>query len=144
MTPQASFMILAPLARSRVPAARELLATMNSATGVVNPDNELIPFRHLPNLHFARLLVLDDQTTGDLAALYGIQSAEPPTYLAFLGDFDGSYDAFLNLLVEKAATGLRRIFALCDGFSADADLHAWMVAHEQRPATYYCNWVGRT
>ena len=144
MTPQASFMILAPLARSRVPAARELLGAMNSSAGVVNPDNELIPFRQIPNLHFARLLVLDDQTTGDLATLYGIQRPEPPTYLAFLGDFDGSYDAFLGLLVEKAAAGLRRIFSLCDGFSADSDLHAWMMAHEQRPATYYCNWVGRT
>ena len=144
MTPQSSFMIVAPISRSRIGAARELLATMNSEPGVVNPDNDLIPFRHLPNLHFARLLVLDDQTTGDITALYGVKQTEPPVYLAFLGDFDGSYDAFIRLLVDEAGAGLRRIFSLCDGFAPDGDLLAWIVAHEQRPATYYCNWVGRT
>jgi hypothetical protein len=137
-------MVLAPLERSRIGAMRELLATMNSEPGVVNPDNALIPFRKFENLHFARLVVLDDQTTGDLKAAYGIQRTDPPAYLAFLGDFDGTYDAFIRLLVQLAAPGLRRIFSLCEGFSPDADLYAWISAHEQRPSTYYCNWVGRT
>lgn len=135
---------MAKLPRSRIGAMRELLATMNFEPGVVNPDNELIPFRRFENLHFARLVILDDQTTGDIAALYGIHRPDPPVYLAFLGDFDGSYDAFIRLLVKHAAPGLRRIFSLCDGFSPDADLQAWLTANEQRPATYYCNWVGRT
>ncbi len=135
---------MAKLPRSRIGAMRELLATMNFEAGVVNPDNELIPFRRFENLHFARLVILDDQTTGDIAKLYGIHRLDPPVYLAFLGDFDGSYDAFIRLLVKHAAPGLRRIFSLCDGFSPDADLHAWLTANEQRPATYYCNWVGRT
>lgn len=123
---------------------REILASMNVQPGVVNPENSLVPFNRFENLHFARFVVLDDQTTGDLAQVYGISLPEPPVYLAFLGDFDGSYDAFIQLLVKHAAPGLRQIFSLCDGFSPDADLGAWMVAHEQRPATYYCNWVGRT
>jgi hypothetical protein len=144
MTPQSSFMILAPLQKSRIGAMREILASMNVQPGVVNPDNPLVPFNKFDNLHFARFVVLDDQTTGDLAEVYKINRAEPPVYLAFLGDFDGSYDAFIRLLVKHAAPGLRRIFSLCDGFSPDADLATWMVAHEQRPATYYCNWVGRT
>jgi hypothetical protein len=144
MTPQSSFMITAPLQRSRIGAMRELLATMNSAPGVANPDNSLVPFSRFENLHFARFVVLDDQTTGDLEAVYGIRRPEPPAYLAFLGDFDGDYGAFIRSLVHHAAPGLRQIFSHCDGFSPDADLHAWIVAHEQRPATYYCNWVGRT
>jgi hypothetical protein len=123
---------------------REILASMNFQPGVVNPDNSLVPFNRFENLHFARFVVLEDQTTGDVAEVYKINRPEPPVYLAFLGDFDGSYDAFIRLLVEHAAPGLRRIFSLCDGFSPDADLGAWMVSHEQRPATYYCNWVGRT
>src|SRR5690242_9928770 len=144
MTPQSSFMVVAPLQRSRMSAVREVLATMNLAPGVVDPDNALIPFGRFTNLHFARLVVLDDQTTGDPKAVYGIERPEPPLYLAFLGDFDGSYDDFIRDLVRHAADGLRRIFSLCDGFSARDDLRAWMVAHEQRPSTYYCNWVGRT
>jgi hypothetical protein len=144
MTPQSSFMIVAPLDRSRIPAMRDLLATMNFRPGMVNPENDLIPFGRFEDLHFARLVVLDDQTTGDLTALYGVRRPEPPTYLAFLGDFDGSYDAFVRLLIRTAGPGLRKIFSLCEGFSPDADLHAWMSSHERCPATYYCNWVGRT
>jgi len=144
MTPQSSFMILATLDRSRIGAMRALLATMNREPGVANPDNELVPFRRFENLHFARLLVLDDQTTHDIEALYGIRRPEPPVYFAFLGDFDGSYEAFLSLLVKHAGPGLRRIFSLCDGFSPDDGLYAWMAAHERRPGANYCNWVGRT
>jgi hypothetical protein len=137
-------MILAPLERSRIAAMRELLATMNSQPGVANPENALVPFGRFENLHFARLLVLDDQTAGDIELLYGIHRPDPPVYFAFLGDFDGSYQDFLGLLVKHAEPGLRRIFSLCDGFSPDADLYAWMAAHERRPGAYYFNWVGRT
>src|SRR6516162_2020757 len=144
MIPQSSFMILAPLDRSRIGAMRQLLATMNSEPGVANPDNAMVPFSRFESLHFARLLVLDDLTTRDIEALYGIRRPEPPVYFAFLGDFDGSYQDFLGLLVKHAEPGLRRIFSLCDGFSPDADLESWMADHEQRPATYYCNWIGRT
>ena len=144
MTPQSSFMVVAPFQHARVAAMRHLLATMNSAPGMADRDNTLIPFGRFKNLHFARFVVLDDQTTGDLKTVYGVQRPEPPLYLAFLGDFDGSYDHFVSDLVRHAAAGLRQIFSLCDGFSPDTDLRAWIVAHEQRPATYYCNWVGRT
>ena len=144
MTPQSSFMIIAPLTRGRIDAVRALLATMNSEPGVANPDNALIPFGRFENLHFARLVVLDDQTTGDMEALYGVRLPPPPIYLAFLGDFDGTYDAFIDLLIERATPGLRQIFSLCDGFSADTDLRAWITSHEQPPSAYYCNWVGRT
>ena len=123
---------------------RELLATMNREPGVVNPDNSLFPFRHFENLHFARFVVLDDQTYGDIASAYGIRRPDPPVYLAFLGDFDGGYDEFVAEVVRRAEPGLRRIFSLCDGFSADAPLSDWMKSHETRPSTYYCNWIGRT
>jgi hypothetical protein len=144
MTPQSSFMIVAPIERSRVAALRELLAGMNSEPGLARSDNALVPFGRFENLHFARFVVLDDPTIGDLQATYGIQRPVPPAYLAFLGDFDGSYDAFIDRLVKHAAPGLRRIFSLCDGPSPDADLRAWIKAHEVRPSAYYCNWVGRT
>jgi hypothetical protein len=144
MTPQSSFMIIAPLHRSRIGAIRELLATMNAQPGMADPDNQLVPFSRFDNLHFARFVVLDDQTTGDIAALYEVERPVPPVYLAFLGEFDGPYETFIRHLAKQAGPGLRRIFSLCEGFSPDADLQAWMVAHEQRPAAFYCNWVGRT
>lgn len=144
MTPQSTFMILAPLERSRIPAMRELLASMNARPGMADPNNALVPFARLGNVHFARFVVLDDQTAGDINMLYGLNRREPPTYLAFLGDFDGSYDALMDDLVKDAGPGLRKIFSLCEQFYANTDVRAWMVAHEQRPGAAYTNWVGRT
>jgi len=137
MTPQSSFMVLAPLAPSRVPEMRALLATMNSAPGVVDPLNSLVPFGRFDDLHFARFVVLDDPTTGDIARLYGVDRPAPPVYLAFLGDFDGGYGAFIDRLVQIAGAGLRKIFSLCDGFTAQTDLRSWMVEHEVRPGANY-------
>jgi hypothetical protein len=144
MTPQSTFMIVAPIQQNRVGAMRELLTSMNSGPGIADPNNALIPFGSFENLHTARLVVLDDLTIGDPAEFYGVERPDPPIYLALLGDFDGSYDAFINLLVKAAEPGLRRIFSLCEGFSSDANLREWVVAHETGPAAYYCNWVGRT
>ncbi len=144
MTPQSSFMVVAPLERSRADEMRALLATMNSAPGVVDPENALVPFGKFDELHFARFVVLDDPTDGDIEKLYGIKRPPLPVYLTFLGDIDGDYDAFVNRLVEIAGPGLKQIFSLCDGFSTSTDLKAWIVAHETRPAANYCNWVGRT
>src|SRR5450432_677905 len=114
MTPQSSFMVLAPLARSRMTEMRLLLSEMNLLPGVANPDNLLVPFAAFENLHFARFVILDDETTGDVR-LYGIDRPAPPVYLAFLGDFDGDYSQFIQDLCARAGDGLRRIFALCDG-----------------------------
>jgi hypothetical protein len=144
MTPQSTFMIVAPIQQNRVGAMRSLLASMNSGPGIADPNNALIPFAAFDNLHFARLVVLDDLTIGDAAEFYGIERPDPPIYLAFLGDFDGSYDVFIARLIKVAAPGLRQIFSLCEGFSEDTDLHAWVVSHEAKSSASYCNWVGRT
>jgi hypothetical protein len=144
MTPQSSFMIVAPIQQNRVGAMRELLASMNSGPGIADPHNALIPFGSFEILHTARLVVLDDLTIGDPEEFYGVERPDPPIYLAFLGDFDGDYEPFIDRLVKVAAPGLRQIFSLCEGFPANADLREWVIAHECSPAAYYCNWVGRT
>ncbi|MBV8834828.1 MAG: hypothetical protein JO108_37010 [Acidobacteriaceae bacterium] len=144
MTPQASFTIIAPIARERVGELRAFLTTMNREPGTADPENKLVPFGRFEDLHFARFVILNDQTTRDIRELYGVSRPEPPTYLGFVGDFDGEYDGFIQQLVKVASPGLRRIFAFCEGFPPDGDLAQWMKAHEQRPSALYCNWVGRT
>jgi len=143
MTPQSNFMVLAPVAAGRVGDLRQLLASMNRAPGIVDPQNPLVPFAHLETLHFARLVVLEDVTQDDITA-YGLPQGNYPTYLAFLGDFDGPFDAFLAELVQNAGDGLRRIFSYCEGFLPGADLLGWIKAHNATPATIYVNWIGRT
>src|SRR5215216_17026 len=146
MTPQSSFMVAAPIKEGRIGALRDLLATMNlhERPGMADPNNQILPFAEFDGLHFARFVILDDQTLSDFAEI-----GEPiPTYpvrLAFLGDHDGTSD-FLSLLVQHpiAAAGLRKIFANCEGFEANSDLLGWMKRYEHRPAAAYVNWVGGT
>src|ERR1700692_4284803 len=143
MTPQSSFMVLAPIVPSREVELRALLASMNEGPGRVNPNNAIIPFAKLDNLHFARLLILDDKTTGDVR-VYALRRKPYPLYLAFLGDLDGDEYAFLEDLVRVAPNGLRKLFSCCEGFGNDTNLLNWMEVHRKPAIANYVNWRGRT
>lgn len=143
MTPQSSFMILAPIAPAREAELRRLLASMNQAPGHADPANPLVPFGQFDTLHVARMVILDDKTLEDISA-YRLAPGTYPLYLAFLGDLDGDPDEFFAELVRRAAGGLRTIFACCEGFSATADLLRWMQEHNVPSAVAYVNWRGRT
>jgi hypothetical protein len=143
MTPQSSFMVLAPVLEGQVDELRALLASMNRAPGVVDPDNELVPFGQFDRLHVARFVVLEAPTADDIT-VYGMAPRPWPPSLVFLGDIDGPADSFLHDLVARADPGLRRIFAHCQDFSPNVDLLAWMKRHERRSAANYVNWIGRT
>jgi hypothetical protein len=143
MTPQGNFMILAPIVLSREAELRGLLDSMNEAPGCVNPNNPLVPFAQFDTLHFARFVILDDKTVGDLR-IYGLPVRTHPLYLAFLGDIDGEEEAFLNELVRRASDGLRTIFSCCHGFASDTDLMAWMKLLRSPASAVYVNTRGRT
>jgi hypothetical protein len=143
VTPQSQFLLLAPVRPGGEPGLRALLATMNSAPGMADLANALLPFGQFERLHFARLAVLDDPSLGDIEA-HGVPRPSLPVYLAFLGSCDGSAGECIADLARRAGTGLQRIFMHCDGFDAQGDLLAWMQAHQRRLAANYINWVGRT
>ena len=140
-------MVAAAVAPERVPMLRALLATLNTVPGVIDPGNALLPFGAFETLHFARLVVVDDPTQGDIAA-HGVAPRNLPVYLAFIGDCDGPVAAFYATLVARAHEGVVRLFAHCSDFGAEArsaaGLLAWLLAHEQPAAAAYVNWVGRT
>jgi hypothetical protein len=143
MTPQSTFMILATIIPAREAELRSLLASMNHEPGRVNPLNPILPFKQLKQVHFARILILDDQTLDDIR-VYGMPRVNYPTYLAILGDCDGSSEALIAAMVRLASDGLHQIFTHCEGFAPGADLLAWVKAHDVSPAANYVNWVGRT
>jgi hypothetical protein len=143
MTPQSTFMVIAPIDPSRRDELKTLLRSMISAPGIANPASDLVPLGRLDTLHVARWLILDDSTSGDAAA-YGVAPESLPLSLVFMGDCDGAASDLLHELAGVAGPGLRRIFSCCRDFDAQTDLCRWMQAHEQRPATNYINWIGRT
>src|SRR5262249_50593860 len=143
MTPQSNFMVLAPINPKREIELRQLLNSMNRGPGQVEPNNTLIPFADFDTLHFARLIILDDKTTGDVS-VYGLTPRRYPLYLAFLGDVDGDANAFLGKLIRRAGKGLGRIFSCCEGFTSNTDLLEWMIRHRAPAIAAYVNWQGRT
>jgi hypothetical protein len=143
VTPQSQFTVVAPIEKSREAALRQLLATMNSVPGVVDPNNVLVPFGEFSNLHFARFALLDDPNQGDIE-VYGVPRPNLPSYLAFIGDCDGPAQEYLAQIARRAAAGLREIFRHCADFATDGDLLSWMAAHDVPIAASYVNWVGRT
>jgi hypothetical protein len=143
VTPQSSLLLIAPLAAGREAALRQLLESMTSAPGVANPNNGVLPFAAFDQLHFARLVLLEDPNVADIAA-YGLPLPTFPVYLAFLADCDGTVPALLTDLVQRAGSGLRLIFAHCEGFDAQAALLPWMRAHCRCAAASFVNRRGRT
>jgi hypothetical protein len=143
MTPQSDFMVTAPLAAGREDDLKALLAGMNSAPGVADPHNAVLPFADFERLHFARLVVLDDSTVGDFE-IHGVPPPKVPLYLALMGNCDGPSRELLAELARRAGAGLRRVFAHCERFDPEGDLLAWMLAHAVPPAALYVNWRGRT
>ena len=142
MTPQLTFMVLAPIAAGREDELRSLLATMNARAGVADPQNALVPFGRFDRLHFARFVIVEAPSADDIAA-YGMAPLTWPPSLAFLGDCDGPADTFLADLARRAGDGLRRIFGHC-GLGPEDDLQLWMTRHDQPSAATYVNWIGRT
>lgn len=143
MTPQGSFMVVAPIISGREGGLRALLASMNQRPGVVDPRNAVLPFEQFGRLHFARFVILDDATSEDIKA-HGIAPPRFSRLLAFLGDYDDLGDDFLEDLVQRAGSGLRKIFAHCQGVGPQDDLLWWLKKHSVRPAAMYVNWRGRT
>ena len=136
-------MVTAPVRTDRIADLRALLASMNSAPGVVDPHNALVPFAAFEAIHVARLVVAEDNTLDDRAAFPGMKPDER-VLLIFLADCDGPGEDLLAEMARRCGDGLRRIFAHCDGFDDRTELLGWLRAHLTPPAAIYVNWVGRT
>jgi hypothetical protein len=143
MITQRHFMVTAPVLPERINDLRDLLASMNSEQGLVDPLNSRVPFGQFETIHFARFVVADDQTLGDRATVSGLPAGEKVPLL-FLVDCDGSGDALMARMAKEAEPGLREIFSHCEGFDAQTDLLAWMRARQTPPGAFFANWIGRT
>ncbi len=107
MTPQADIMVAAPLDLARRSELEKLLKTMNrpDVPGMADPNNALVPFEQFGKFHFARFVIIDDKTVGDLAHWGVGPIPDYPIYLAFVANWDGSTDSSS----DRACRPCRRI-----------------------------------
>lgn len=135
MAHQVPVTVRASLLDGHGPAVAELLADLRRR----GPTDDRMPFAGLPDVHFARLFVLEETTdlAGDVI----------PSSLVYMADVDGSVDRHLRGLVSRAGTGLDDVFGHCVGYpagSGDRDRLEWLREHRLRPAAKYVHTVGRT
>ncbi len=129
---------------SREAELRALLDSMNEAPGRVNPNNALIPFAQFDKLHFARLLILDDQTLETCAST----AADRLRPIRFISP--SSVTSMATRMISwpswprSAGDGLRTIFSCCTAISEQTDLFSWMKQHRAPAIANYVNWRGRT
>jgi hypothetical protein len=144
MTPQDHLIVVAAVPDDRVADLRALLATMTllGLPGAADPTNVIIPFGRFETIHFARLLVLEDNTLGD-RAVYPELPKTDPVYLCLMIDCDGEATELMGRIARECPA-LKQAFAFCADFQVGADLERWMAVHRVAPAASYVNWVGRT
>ncbi len=143
MTPQTHVMYAAPLREGTALQVRALLQSMNLRPGVYNPANGIIPLHTLSQVHFARVLVVQDLAAED-RPVYGLSATGLPDYLVFLAEVDRGESTFRADLVRVAEPGLRQIFEHCQNFRAGEPLAAWLGGVSTPAAAKYVNWLGRT
>ncbi|MFL6843966.1 MAG: hypothetical protein ACJ8ER_03700 [Allosphingosinicella sp.] len=143
MTPQNDFTIAAPLRAGARPAIDALIESMATAPGLADPDNEILPFARFPKIHFARVLLLDDNSLADRTYFPNLYFP-CPVRLALLVTCDGPAQAQIDEMIAVAGEGLRRLFSHCEGLDEGTDLRRWIHANRLRSQTFYMNWPGRT
>src|SRR5260370_9507047 len=106
MIPQDSFIIIAPIDPVQLDKLRSLLKTMTFAdrTGIADPSNPLVRFVDFDEIHFARFVVLADNTLNDRAAYrdaYPQLLCNEPSYLFFMVNCDGSAVELLSPIMQR-------------------------------------------
>ncbi|MFI5979058.1 hypothetical protein [Streptomyces sp. NPDC051452] len=132
---QTAVTVQAALPPDRVAEVRELL----HEAGRKGTAGELFPFAEVPDIHFARVVLVPEGPGGPTAGM-------PPS-VVYMGEVDGPVEAHLTDLVREASDGLDRVFGHCAGYpaggSSDAARIGWLRSHLVPCAAYYVNTVGR-
>lgn len=145
MTPQADFLVLAPIRAGQIEPLRALIAgcTLAGQPGHADPANAHFDFTKIPTLHNIRVALLEDPSIGD-RAIYAQNWPEERVGLALLGCCDGDADHLLQNLSEHMGKWLSQLFAHCEGFVIGDDVLCWMRARVKKSAASYVNGPGRT
>lgn len=135
MPHQEAVTIRAWIKPSEIDALRASLARVNADIEA----NALVPFGSMPDVHFARFVILDDAPVGDRIV---------PASLVYAGNVDAPSSAHLDALTA-CGPGLDAIWQHCDGYPpaslrTAATRLEYLNAHMIPTAAFYVNTIGRS
>ena len=134
-THQLAVTVRATVRDGRLPELRDILAAMDTHASHT-PE---IPFAEFEEVHFARLLLLEDDVDLDGRLI--------PASLVYMSEIDAPLNAHVDRLADKGGAGLDATFGLCEGYPVSPDGSSRRAFMEPRmlPAqATYVNTVGRT
>ena len=131
---QIAFSARASVRREGIDDLRVLLEAMGRPDGFPH-----IPFERMSGVHFARLLLLEDE--------YDLDGELIPASLVYMSEIDAPQERHLAELAELGAEGVDAAFGLCEDYPPSPDPAArreYLVARPSTPRAKYVNTVGRT
>ena len=117
MITQDTFMVVAPIVTEKKGDLLALLATMNEKPGQADPANPVLPFGEFQELHFARFVVLDNPTLGDLAYYRAVPSPTRRSIWPSSGTAMGPPTACSRRSGAAPRQAYRAIFSHCQGLN---------------------------
>jgi hypothetical protein len=149
MPHQESLTIIDQIKPGQIEALKELLGTLAGHRDTW----EVIPFTALSNVHFARILVLDEakarSSDRPSSRRAHLEARVVPSRLVMLTDIDAPLDAHLRDLATTCGEGMDRVFGHCQGFpapgarTADSRM-AYLRRHAVPSRVSYVNRLGRS
>ncbi len=116
------------MVEGRLDAVRAVLEAAGHA-GQPGATPTSLPLRRFPEVHFARIFVLEAATLSS--------GRQVPASLVYMADVDGSVDEHLRALVDRAAAGVDELFGDCEGYPGpgrgDVARLTWLHSHRLTP-----------
>jgi len=137
MPHQEALTVMTKIQSGKMDALKTLLGTISEDV----KDNRIIPFKEFTHVHFARFVILDEET--DLTG----QMIQPS--LVFTSNVDAPLTAHLDELVNKFGPGIDQIFSHCEDYPAPnqripENRLTFLRSHRLDYQAFYVNTVGRS
>ena len=130
MTQHGAYSIVVNIRKGLQP---QLAALLKQIIDTDVETNNIVPFKQLSTIHFARFLILDERAD--------IKGNIVPARLAFTTNYDKPFANHLQQMIAVAGAGLWSIFSLCEDFPAGnfnaAALENYLVSHSKKAETFY-------
>lgn len=101
---QNALTVIVPVKPEEVEALRQILTEIGGDI----EDNRYVRFHETPSTHFARWVILENR---------GLETDPELPRLLFTSNYDGSFESYMQELVEKVGSGMEQVWHKCQGYS---------------------------
>lgn len=134
---QNALTVIVPVKPEEVEALREILTEI----GEDIKGNQYVRFHNTPSTHFARWVILENR---------GLETDPEFPRLLFTSNYDGTFENYMQELVEKVGSGMEQVWNKCQGYSPGISLQdptrfaEFIQHHSLKSNAFYVGFRGAT